>query len=67
MAASDYVEAALELLGSEDTEFMLAVVSGHVAVQCRYQGCNWGESCGEIELWEFVVDARDHWDTVHGN
>lgn len=67
MEAADYVEAVLDVLGGGDTEFFLSVKSGRVLVQCRYQDCAWGESCGEIELWEFAADARAHWEQAHGS
>jgi hypothetical protein len=72
--ASDYVDAALEVLGGEDTEFYLtaqdASASGAfgratVRLSCRYQGCDWGLFVGEMELWEFVTDARAHWEDKH--
>lgn len=66
MSASDYVDQAVDALGGEDTEFYLSVKDNRVMVSCRYQGCRWGESCGEIELWEFAADARDHWEAEHG-
>lgn len=65
MAASDHVDEILAALGGEETEFYLGVKDGRVAVFCRHQGCSWGESCGEIELWEFAADAREHWEAVH--
>lgn len=65
MAASDYVAEILTALGGEDTDFYLAVKGGRVLVQCRYQGCTWGQTCGEIELWEYCADARDHWEKAH--
>jgi hypothetical protein len=65
MAASDYVDEALAILGGEDTEFYLGAKDGRVIVSCRYRDCSWGESCAEIELWEFVTDAREHWETSH--
>lgn len=72
--ASTYVDAAIELLGGEDTEFYLTAqdasasgASGRATVKlmCRYQGCEWGFFVGEMELWEFVTDARAHWEDKH--
>lgn len=72
--AGDYVDAALEVLGGEDTEFYLTAkdaadsgASGRpaVALSCRYQCCDWGLIIGEMELWEFVADARAHWEDKH--
>lgn len=74
VSASDYVDAALEVLGGEDTEFYLtaqdradsgAFGRASVVLSCRYQGCDWGLFVGEMELWEFVTDARAHWENVH--
>jgi hypothetical protein len=68
-----HIDQALEALGGEDTEFVLTVKDkdtsagafAAVLLSCRYQHCEWGESVGEMELWEFVADAREHWETVH--
>ncbi|HEV2452214.1 MAG TPA: hypothetical protein VGS62_09845 [Streptosporangiaceae bacterium] len=69
-----YIDTAVEALGGEDTEFYLtaqdASASGAfgcatVRLSCRYQGCEWGLFVGEIELWEFVADAREHWESEH--
>jgi len=69
-----YIDAALDALGGEDTEFYLtakdAAASGAfgratVVLSCRYQGCDWGLFVGEMELWEFVTDARAHWEDKH--
>lgn len=65
--AGDYVEAVLELLGGEDTEFLLRGTPGNfVQLACGYNGCTWGYLIGEMPLWEFVADAREHWDKQHG-
>jgi len=70
-----YIDQALAALGGEDTEFYLtaqdAATSGAfgcatVRLSCRYQGCDWGLFVGEMELWEFVADAREHWESAHG-
>lgn len=61
----DYVSQALDALGGEDTEFYMTVKDSRVLLQCRYQGCNWGEAVGEMELWEFITDAREHWEGKH--
>lgn len=60
------IDQALAVLGGDDTEFYLTAKGGQVVLSCRYQGCTWGEMVGEMELWEFVVDARKHWDEDHG-
>ena len=59
------IDQALAVLGGESTEFYLVVKDGRVCLQCRYQDCNWGEMVGEMELWEFVTDARGHWNETH--
>lgn len=69
-----YIDAALAALGSEDTEFYLtakdSAASGAfgratVVLSCRYKGCDWGFFVGEMELWEFAADAREHWEDKH--
>jgi hypothetical protein len=72
MAASDYVDQAVDALGGEDTEFYLNAKNLkpeagflHVVLSCRYQGCGWSLSVGEMDLWEFITDAREHWETAH--
>jgi hypothetical protein len=72
----DHIDQALAAIGGEDTEFYLTAqdaaasgARGHATVilSCRYQGCDWGLLVGEIELWEFVTDARAHWESQHGD
>jgi hypothetical protein len=68
----DHIDQALEALGGEDTEFYLdgcggAGVEHAVRLTCRYQGCEWGIFVGEMELWEFVTDAREHWEAEHAS
>jgi hypothetical protein len=65
LTAIDYVEAALDLLGGEDTEFKLSVREDRVLLSCGYGDCSWGFTISAMELWEFVADARDHWETAH--
>ena len=68
-----YIDAALDALGGGDTEFYLNGCGGSVGVgvehavrlTCRYQDCEWGFFIGEMELWEFVADAREHWEDAH--
>jgi hypothetical protein len=69
-----YIAQALAALGSDDTEFILTakmpgVVPGtavpQIALDCRVTGCGWGFSVGQMELWEFVADAREHWESEH--
>ena len=69
-----YIDAALDALGGENTEFYLtaqdSAASGAfgiatVVLSCRYQGCKWGIFVGEMELWEFAADARSHWEDEH--
>ena len=70
-AMDGYIDAALDALGGEDTEFYLNGCDGWDGVEhavrltCRYQGCDWGLLVGEMELWEFVTDARRHWEDKH--
>jgi hypothetical protein len=69
-----HIDQALVALGGEDTEFYLTAQDGTasgafgratVILSCRYQGCDWGLFIGEMELWEFVADARGHWEDQH--
>jgi hypothetical protein len=69
-----YIDAALAALGSENTEFYLTAKNDRdsgafgcptVVLSCRYQGCEWGLFVGEMALWEFVADARAHWEDEH--
>lgn len=66
-----HIDQALEAVGGGDTEFYLNGRDGGPGVEhavrltCRYQGCKWGEYVGEMELWEFVADARAHWEDEH--
>lgn len=64
-----YIDQALAALGSDDTEFYMVadIREGNAVVllSCRYQGCEWGQYVGEMELWEFVADARQHWEAEH--
>ena len=71
-AMGGYIDAALSALGSDDTEFWLKGRDSEdckhaVQLSCRYQGCEWGFYVGEMELWEFVADARRHWEDQHRN
>jgi len=63
------IDQALVALGSDDSEFYLTARNGDdfasVVLSCRYGDCAWGISVGKMELWEFVVDARRHWDDTH--
>jgi hypothetical protein len=67
MAASDYVDQAVEVVGGENTDFMLTAVQKDyglvISLDCRV--CNWGLTVGQMELWEFITDAREHWETIH--
>jgi hypothetical protein len=66
-----YIDAALAAIGGDDTEFFLNGCGGPAGVEhavrltCRYQGCEWGIFVGEMELWEFITDARQHWESMH--
>ena len=63
------IDQALVALGSDESEFYLTARNGDdfasVVLSCRYGDCDWGISVGKMELWEFVVDARRHWDDTH--
>ena len=74
MSASDYVDQAVQVLGGEATDFMLdaqirqdGLGEKHptIALSCRAEGCAWGFTVGQMELWEFITDARDHWESTH--
>lgn len=68
-AEGGYVDQALDALGGEDADFMVAadVVAGNVALRlsCRAGGCEWGYTIGQIEVWELVTDARAHFEDTH--
>ncbi len=69
----DHIDQALAAIGGEDTEFYLTARRDGgegrrvpvVALSCRFQNCGWGETVGEMELWEFAADAREHWERRH--
>lgn len=75
-AMDAYIDQALAALGSDDADFMLTAkkpgeVQGidipQIALNCRITGCEWGFLVGQMDLWEFVADAREHWETTHAN
>lgn len=63
------IDQALAVLGSDDAEFYLSARNGDafasVVLSCAYGDCSWGISVGTMELWEFVLEARRHWDEAH--
>lgn len=71
MAASDYVDEALAALGGEDSDFLLTGKdigpngAPAIVLSCRIGGCEWGEFVGQMQLWEFITEAREHWESVH--
>ena len=74
MSADEYVDKALELLGGEEEAFYLTAREDKdhpgrylVYLQCRILGCKWGYTVGEMPLWEFATDAREHWDERHAS
>jgi hypothetical protein len=71
MSDDDSIDRILELLGGDDINFFLTARSApqglKVVLSCRYKDCKWGETVGEMELWEFVVDAREYWDKEHSD
>lgn len=68
-APGGYVDQALDALGGGDSDFLVAadVVAGNVALRlsCRLNGCEWGYTIGQIELWELAADARMHFEESH--
>jgi hypothetical protein len=69
-----YIDQALAALGGEDADFILtAKIPGvvpdaagpQILLNCQATGCDWGFSVGQMELWEFVADAREHQESVH--
>jgi hypothetical protein len=72
VSASDYVDEALDALGGEDADFWVKGIPGiqgapyAVGLFCRTCGPGAGVySVGEMELWELVADAREHFVTQH--
>lgn len=71
MNAADYVPEAMAILGGDRSEFYLNGCGGPtniphaVRLTCRYEGCEWGFFVAEMELWEFIADARAHWEEKH--
>ena len=74
----DYTDAACDVLGGEGSDFMVtAEMRGlldaddlgrprpTLRLYCRVDGCRWGYTIGEMELWELVTDARDHFEKQH--
>lgn len=70
----EIIDDAVAALGGEDTEFYLnagMLMDGTpnakpcVTLNCCYDDCEWGYSIGQQELWEFVADAREHWEEKH--
>lgn len=70
----EIIDAALELLGEEDSEFYLTAgmfddgtpkARPCVTLNCGYDDCEWGYSIGQIPLWEVIADARMHWEEKH--
>lgn len=67
-AVGGYIDEALAALGGEGAEFYLTVkpvMTPAVLLSCRYGDCEWDFYVGEMEPWEFVADAREHWETEH--
>ncbi len=69
------VEIAVDALGGEDADFMLTgciqtfgtTTFPAVKAECRIDGCGWGQTVGQMELWEFIADCREHWDEKHAS
>jgi hypothetical protein len=54
--------------GAEDNDFILTAKidddgAPRTHLECRT--CGWGLAVGQMELWEFVCDAREHYETIH--
>ena len=72
MPASDYVDEATAVLGGEDSDFLVKGIPGTkeapyaIGLFCRAHDVLTGiYSIGEMELWELITDAREHWETAH--
>lgn len=70
MTDEEIIDAAIELLGGEESDFLLAGDTGIgsapiVRIKCQHESCEWGYSIGQQELWEFIADARLHWEEKH--
>ena len=72
MSAADYVDEATAVLGGEDSDFLVKGIPGSrerpyaVGLFCRVCGPMIGVySISEIELWELITDAREHFVTKH--
>ena len=74
MSADEYVDEAVAALGGEGADFWVKGIPGTegapfaIGLFCRV--CEPGVltgvySVGEIELWELVTDAREHFVTKH--
>lgn len=72
-----YIDQALHALGGEDTDFMVTAKidvellgadrepRATLRLSCSVNGCKWGYLVGQMELWELVADARQHWEQAH--
>ena len=71
MSAADYVDEAAAALGGEDADFLIKGVKGlagvHYSIELSCRPCGAIYSAGEMELWELVADARDHFEREHAS
>jgi hypothetical protein len=54
--------------GAEENDFMLTARidddgAPRTHLECR--SCGWGLAVGQMELWEFIAEAREHYETKH--
>ncbi|HVT97839.1 MAG TPA: hypothetical protein VHE33_10045 [Acidobacteriaceae bacterium] len=56
----DRIDLADTAIGGQ---FTLKVKANRVCMSC--DDCEWTESTGEMPLWEWVCDAREHWEREH--
>lgn len=71
-SAADYVDEASAVLGGEDADFIVKGIPGSrerpyaVGLFCQVCGPMVGVySINEIELWELITDAREHYENKH--
>lgn len=72
-----YVDQALAALGGDDADFMVTAKidtellgagrepRATLRLSCSVNGCKWGYLVGQMELWELVADAREHFEKDH--
>lgn len=66
MTIEELVDTAYAALGGEEADFFLTAAEGQrIRLSCG--NCPWGFTIGNMELWEFIVDARKHQDEAHAD